>query len=121
MTIPPDLVSLAQAEEMVPKRTYPDDLDDDEMWRIDCVNDYAKVCRRQIAQALSAIRAERDRLAAENARLREAVALARDTFGHYGNLHAAKPDNEKAERNYALRNQMVTALRTAPAEQKEDE
>ena len=43
-------------------------------------------------------------------RLRAAVKLAEDTFKWYGDLHAAKPDMEKAYRNYELAQHMATAL-----------
>lgn len=46
-----------------------------------------------------------------------ALEKGRDTFVHYGDLHAAKPDPVKASRNYALACEMDTALaeyRTAP-------
>lgn len=43
-------------------------------------------------------------------RLRAAVALADNTFRWYGDLHAAKPDPEKAKRNYDLANKMASAL-----------
>lgn len=43
-------------------------------------------------------------------RLQEAVILARDTFSHYGDLHAAKPDDHKATANYKLAAKMNAAL-----------
>lgn len=43
-------------------------------------------------------------------RLQEAVILARDTFNHYGDLHAAKPDDHKATANYKLAAKMNAAL-----------
>lgn len=46
----------------------------------------------------------------EIARLRAALETARDTFTHYGDLHAAKPDETKAERNYNLARIMNVAL-----------
>lgn len=49
-------------------------------------------------------------LVEENARLREAVEKARLTFNRYGDLHAAKPDEAKAARNYELADEMDRAL-----------
>lgn len=43
-------------------------------------------------------------------RLQEAVILARDTFSHYGDLHAAKPDDHKATANYKLAAKMNAAI-----------
>lgn len=57
--------------------------------------------------------AERD---AEIARLRAAVLLAEETFWHYGDLHAAKPDMVKAKRNYGLAAEMERAI-NPPSEQ----
>jgi len=42
--------------------------------------------------------------------LRKALTKARDTFLYYGNLHAAKPDLEKASRNFDLAKEMQAAL-----------
>jgi len=42
--------------------------------------------------------------------LERAVTKARDTFRHYGDLHAAKPDEVKAKRNYDLADEMQAAL-----------
>ena len=39
-----------------------------------------------------------------------ALEKARDTFRHYGDLHAAKPDMDKAGRNYALAVEMQEAI-----------
>jgi hypothetical protein len=50
-------------------------------------------------------------LAAEVLRLREVVELARDTFIRYGDLHAAKPDDAKAQANYNLAEIMGQALK----------
>lgn len=52
-------------------------------------------------------------LEGEVARLREAVTEARDTFRHYGDLHAAKPDPVKAQRNYDLAARQDAALKGA--------
>lgn len=54
--------------------------------------------------------AECFQLREENARLREAVEKARMTFNRYGDLHAAKPDEAKAARNYELADEMDRAL-----------
>jgi hypothetical protein len=43
-------------------------------------------------------------------RLQSAVETARDTFQWYGDMHAAKPDETKAQRNYTLAAQMAAAL-----------
>lgn len=56
-------------------------------------------------------RAEYDHAAITEARKRIAeletgLIIARDTFDHYGDLHAAKPDPVKASRNYELAKQM---------------
>ena len=40
----------------------------------------------------------------------EALVKARDTFNWYGDMHAAKPDMEKAKRNYDLRDEMNAAI-----------
>ena len=60
---------------------------------------------------------ELEALRAENARLREALEKARDTFQRYGDLHNAKntPDgHQKAAVNYALALEMDEALREQP-------
>lgn len=64
---------------------------------------------------MALVRARISALEAENARLRDAVIKARDTFSNYGDLHAAKPDTVKAQRNYDLRDEMATALSTTEA------
>jgi len=46
----------------------------------------------------------------------EALEKARDTFRHYGDLHAAKPDEVKAKRNYDLADEMDAALKAARGE-----
>lgn len=52
-----------------------------------------------------------------NEALTVAVQMAQAMFRHYGNLHAAKPDLEKAKRNYEIADQMAAALTpTAPKE-----
>lgn len=42
----------------------------------------------------------------------EALRKAEKTFRWYGDLHAAKPDHDKAKRNYDLADEMLAALRT---------
>ncbi len=49
-------------------------------------------------------------LRAEGDALSGAVMLAEQTFQQYGDLHAAKPDMIKANRNYELAHQMRAAL-----------
>ena len=51
-----------------------------------------------------------DALEAENARLREFVAKAEAVFRWYGDLHAAKPDMDKAQRNYDMAGAARAAL-----------
>ena len=60
--------------------------------------------------ATAVIAREFEALEAENARLREAVRRAEAVFTHYGELHAAKPDPVKAQRNFDLAEAMRTAL-----------
>lgn len=42
--------------------------------------------------------------------LEKSVKIAEDTFKWYGDLHAAKPDMEKAARNYELADEMSRTL-----------
>lgn len=56
------------------------------------------------------LRAEIIALQRENARMRGAVKEARDVFRHYGDLHAAKPDLAKADRNYNLASRMNAVI-----------
>lgn len=44
-------------------------------------------------------------------RLRLAVTEAESVFRHYGDLHAAKPDHDKAKRNYDMADRMRAALK----------
>ena len=46
----------------------------------------------------------------------EALEEAERTFRHYGDLHAAKPDPVKAQRNYEMADKMLAALRLAKGE-----
>lgn len=45
--------------------------------------------------------------------LLEALEKAEKTFRWYGDLHAAKPDTEKAARNYELADEMRAAIKQA--------
>lgn len=55
-------------------------------------------------------------------RLRAAVKEAAEQFRWYGDLHAAKPDDEKAKRNYDLEEKMLDALLSfTPSEEKKTE
>lgn len=54
-----------------------------------------------------------DRIDEQDARIAamtDALNKARLTFSHYGDLHAAKPDPVKAQRNYDLADEMLAAL-----------
>lgn len=46
-----------------------------------------------------------------------ALREARDTFNHYGELHAAKPDKAKADANYAKAATMHRALNPQPGKE----
>jgi hypothetical protein len=55
-------------------------------------------------------RARQPEKLAEIERLRAAVSEAERMFRWYGDLHTAKPDHEKARRNYDMADKMATAL-----------
>ena len=78
------------------------DLDEDDLFgnALATVLDYA--VERQEQQMLAA--------AMRVAVLEKAVRNARDVFQNYGDLHAAKPDAVKAQRNYDLAAKMSAAL-----------
>lgn len=46
----------------------------------------------------------------DNARLRAAATEAEKMFRWYGDIHAAKPDPDKAARNYEMADKMAAAL-----------
>ena len=53
------------------------------------------------------------RLIAAAPTMAEALEEAAKTFRHYGDLHAAKPDPMKAQRNYEMADKMLAALQLA--------
>lgn len=70
------------------------------------------------AEKLEADQEELSTLRARVAELEAALIEARDTFRHYGDLHAAKPDMVKAQRNYDLADRMEAALNPTQRESK---
>lgn len=61
-------------------------------------------------------RAADARLIAAAPTMAEALEEAERTFRHYGDLHAAKPDPVKAQRNYEMADKMLAALQLAKGE-----
>lgn len=66
-----------------------------------------------VAKRFEGAAAEIDRLRAESERLCAAVRAAQARFTEYGDLHAAKPDEVKAQRNWDMAQQMYDALPTS--------
>ncbi len=56
------------------------------------------------------MRARMDRLASENHQMREAIVLCAAKFREYALIHAAKPDQDKADRNEAMAKMAEAAM-----------
>jgi hypothetical protein len=65
-------------------------------------------------EAVARMNTELTALRARVEALEGAVQKAADTFQHYAELHAAKPDAAKAARNYDLEREMRQALKGTP-------
>lgn len=75
---------------------------------------FAEFMRENPPLANAALRARLAEVEAERDGLRRFVEKAEQTFRHYGDLHAAKPDQIKAIRNYDLADEACQALGAKP-------
>lgn len=76
--------------------------------RINRARNWAAEYKETVAGLLAALTAERERTRV----LGECLKIAEAKFREYGDLHAAKPDMVKAQRNYDIADRMRAALST---------